>query len=211
MGNLTLLDEEILEVLKKIEYCCENAELCYPESIKKQKAIEVIYPDNHSNLERALMVNRIEKYFLKKGINFESTYNLVDDESKDYIKLGIIRGESIVDIRKQILHLINELKSKGGTRNIDITYNINIGRFTFNNKDIVVVEGKQKDVSDYLINAGENIKASWDEIHETFKDFAEEDTTNQTKIEANKRSIRTAVNEINKHTEKYLEIGRAHV
>jgi len=119
MEDLSLLDQEILDVLKKIEYCCDNAELCYPDSINKRGFLDIVYKDkNHSDLERTLNADRIERYLLKKGIDFELTYNFIDDPSDDYIKLGIIRGKNIQEIKTKVTELINELKTKATSQEL---------------------------------------------------------------------------------------------
>lgn len=103
----------------------------------------------------------------------------------------------------------NNSSSKNENKKVfHISYNINIGRFIFNDNDsdVVDLEGKQKDTADCLVGAGKEVKISWDEIHDSFKDLvADQDTPNATELDARKRSVRTAVTEINKHTEKYLK------
>ena len=90
-------------------------------------------------------------------------------------------------------------------KEIHIAYNISIGKFIFNNKNFILLEGKQKDVADCLVKQGENIKVSWDEIYDTFKDLlTQKDDSDGLGIDICKRSVRTAVKEINRHTIKYL-------
>lgn len=99
---------------------------------------------------------------------------------------------------------LKEIKSDLGVKNILITYNINIGLFIFNGKDKIEVSGKQKDTADCLINAGKNIKVSWDDINEKITSrIGEVLNENETKLA--KKSVIGAVSEINKKTEKYLE------
>lgn len=169
-----------------------------------------------SILNKPINLTDVEKYLQKNGVDFHLAVDFINDDPTisrtsdslydDYVEIAIINGGSTREINTKITELINKLESvEARPKNICITYNMNIGCFTINKKDKVVVEGKQKDVSDYLVNVGKNIKASWDEIYETFKDYVDEDSVNKAMTEAHKRSIRTAVNEINKHTEKYLE------
>jgi len=108
--------------------------------------------------------------------------------------------------------LVRELQKQTApiekTTTVHISYNINIGKFIFNGIATVELEGKQKDTADYLVNAGKEVKVCWDEIHDTFKDLVtDQDKPNVTEGDAQKRSVRTAVNEINKHTQKYLQNG----
>ncbi|MDO8451301.1 MAG: hypothetical protein Q7S76_00345 [bacterium] len=84
-----------------------------------------------------------------------------------------------------------------------ISYNKNIGKFTFNDTDDVLLEGKQKDVADLLAENGMEVRVSWDDINDRFKDDLG-DVPNDTI----KRSVRTAVTEINRRAAPYLLPGK---
>lgn len=97
-------------------------------------------------------------------------------------------------------------KPKEENNKIVISYKIGLGQLIFNDFPPVTLEGKQKDTADCLVNAGKDKKVSWDEIYEIFKDVTtDQDLPNPTELDAQKRSVRTAVNGINNHAKNYLQ------
>lgn len=84
-----------------------------------------------------------------------------------------------------------------------ISYNTNLGKFTFNDAEDVFLEGNQKDVADCLTEHGKESKVSWDELFERIGDNKGPSNT-----DAEKRVVRTAVGEINKNTGRYLPMGK---
>ncbi|CAN5695392.1 hypothetical protein BH11PAT2_BH11PAT2_04910 [soil metagenome] len=142
----------------------------------------------------------------------QRTYLSMDEEMTDLrpdeeilrqieaMKVGILsRLEALAALRRKFSDSVeNNIE-------IHITYNFDLGKFNFNDTDSVVVEGKQKDVADYLVEQGMNAKASWDAIHERFKDSLNPSRPTKEQILIRKKSVRTAVSQINKKTEKSLE------
>lgn len=87
----------------------------------------------------------------------------------------------------------------------NVFYNQNLGKFTFNEDETnaVTLEGNQKDVADCLVDNGKDAKVSWDQLFDSIGDnIGPKDT------DAAKRTVRTAVTEINKHVAKYLSPGK---
>lgn len=216
MENLTLLEQEALEILKQLEYRCESIELHNPEYVKEKKFLEITFGDlNFSVLKKGENIYDVEKYLQKNGLDFSITFDLInefpdmyiDDKHPigDFIQLGIIKGENIQSIKTKIKELINKLNNKKPAQSyITILYNKNIGQFLFNEKDTLIITGKQKDVVDCLTEADENIKVSWDEIHDKMIGRNDEQLNDHEMVLV-KKSINGAVSEINKKTEKYLE------
>ena len=89
---------------------------------------------------------------------------------------------------------------------LDIFYNENLGQFIFNDINVIDLEGKQKDTADCLVAHGKDKKVCWDEIHENFKDLTTDiDLPTPPELDARKRSVRTAVTEINNRARLYLK------
>ncbi len=103
---------------------------------------------------------------------------------------------------------LNNKGEKGGNiseEKLHISYNTNLGQLILNEDGLVELEGKQKDVAECLVKHGKDVKVSWDEIYEQFKDSVEdEDIPNRVETDKRKRSVRTAITEINNHTKEYL-------
>lgn len=134
MDNLTLLEHEVLDVLKKIEYCCESAELRDSKIFNERKFLEIFYTDkNRPAFESELIsMDNIEKYLQKNEIDFHLTYNFIDEpeRSDGFIRLGKIYGDSIQDIKSKIKTLINKI-APPKTSNQKILKN-NLFNFYFN-------------------------------------------------------------------------------
>ena len=164
MEDLPLLDQEILTSLKKIERCIDSAELSYPQNINKQKFIEIIIPDNRPKLERTLFAHMMEQYLLRNDIDFESTYDLTEDKSKDYMKLGIIKGENIHDIKEKVTGLKNKLlRQDNHNGQISIVLDTNKDSLIINLISISVPkETVERSILNILID--KNTEVSWDEI-----------------------------------------------
>ena len=219
MENLTLLESEALEALKQLERCCDSADLHFPKEVKKNKFLEVTFGDmDFSFIKKPENLFDVEKFLQKNGLDFHITFDITNDAPETYtddnhpsvdsVTFGKINGKDTKTIKKTIRRIISKLsykKSKSIEKEITISYNIKIGRFIFNSKDTVEVAGKQKDVSDYLFEAGKDKKVSWDEINEKINDISNENPQDQKAITLIKKSINGAVTEINKKTEKYLE------
>jgi len=162
--DLPLLDQEILATLKKIERCLDNAELSYPQNINEQKFIEIIIPDNRSKLERTLFAHMMEQYLLKYNVNFESTYDLSEDKSKDYMRFGIIRGENIQEMKEKITNLKNKLLGRDSYKGqIKIVLDTNKDSLIVNLISISVPkETIERSILNILID--KDTEVSWDEI-----------------------------------------------
>ena len=119
MENVTLLEQEVLEILKQLQYRCDEFEL---HSNNEGKEVEIMISDiDPRNLKRTENLYNIEKYLQKSGIDFSITFDLVNDSplmhidhkhpTEDYIQLGVIKGENIQEIKAKIKELINKLDS----------------------------------------------------------------------------------------------------
>ena len=150
----------------------------------------------YSNVEPLLEADSVP--LLKGGFDYG-----IPQSGKSQTLLKNIREET--NKKLGILRSVKKYES-GINIPIEISYNISIGQFIFNKKYKVVVEGKQKDTADILVDVGKDKKVSWDEIYEKFKDLTDgHDLPNTTELDIHKRSVRTAVTEINNHTKKYLD------
>lgn len=217
MENLTLLEQEALEILKQLEYRCESIELHNPEYVKEKKILEITFGDlNLSVLKKGENIYDIAKYLQKNGLDFSITFDLInkfpdmyiDDKhpTDDFIQLGIIKGENIQVIKTRIRGLIDNLSHKKPIKpELKIKHNINLGQLIFND-DVVPFEGKQKDTLSCLVSKGKDVLVSWDEIYELFNDLVtDRDIPNSVEIDSHKRSVRTAITEINSKTNKYFQ------
>ncbi|MBU1557872.1 hypothetical protein KKC45_02830 [Patescibacteria group bacterium] len=111
MENLTILEKEVLEILKQLEYCCE-AFILYNKN-SKDKFIPVMFADiNLKVLQKGEHIHDVEKYLQNNGVNFSITFDLENDvldmyfdkEHPDerFIEFGEIKGKSLSDIKKSI-------------------------------------------------------------------------------------------------------------
>ena len=106
----------------------------------------------------------------------------------------------------------NETNPEGGNSDYDketllkIQYKVNLGQLIFNNDNVVQLKGKQRDTAECLVESGQDIPVSWDEIFEKFNDsISDQDIPNKFEGDVQKRSVRTAVTEINNHAKLYLK------
>ncbi len=209
-SHLSIIEEITLSTLRGLEYLVH---IKIPVGEKKNK-ISISAGDlRHFNLKEVTDLYTVALYLKDKGLDFNVTFDLKNDVprelhfqgSDDWEEVAFLEGGSIEILDTQIKELISELINKEDIKNIiNITYNINIGKFTFNAKNSVVLEGKQKDISDCLVDAGINKKISWDIINDKMADLSEDLLSNSDLLKI-KRSINGSVVEINKKTEKYLE------
>jgi len=208
MENLSLLEQEALGILKKIEYCCDSAKATDYEQVKEIKCFEVHYAvENRSIVKKLVSRHNIENYLKKEGIDIRLHYDFEEDSTGELIQEGMIEGGSVEEITAKVKGLIHKLVSKTKDETITIHYNTKIGVFTFNGKKIKPFEGIQRVVSTSLVIAGCDTKVSWDEINEKNLGAGEAisgdpGTNERTLI---KKRINGAVSEINKKTEKYLK------
>jgi len=205
------------EVMKHSEDFYEDDIIALNLALLKQNKFLIIpYSEiDFSVLKKHMDIHNVEKYLQENGVRFHLSLDFIFDDptilevSEDpyaiYSELGIINGESIEEIKTKIQILIDKLENKeNGQRGISITYNINIGKFIFNGKDVCNVSGNQKSVSDCLVEAGENKNVSWDILNEKITGFVGE-VLNNHEMALAKKTVHSAVTEINKKTEKYLE------
>lgn len=226
MGNLTLLEQATLEILKQLEYRCDIATPIHLRNrVLKNNTLNINVDDiDLSSLKMSEDIIAVENYLWTKGLEFHMPLTEIDYinlESQLDLEAGrttireippaTIKGESIEAIKTKIRELIDELDSKNTAqkkKKINIAYHDLIGQFVFNGENTVEVNGKQKDISDYLVMAGKNKKISWDEIYEKMLDTTKAiDGLNRLEINLAKKSINGVVTEINKKTERYLEQG----
>jgi len=202
-NNLPILQQYTLIILEQIEYALDTKD-CFQDN-----KFSITFEDiDFAEIKKPENIYSVADFLKTKDINFVITFDFVNDHPDRYEsdkELGYIEDKDLASIKLKIKALINEFRSKN--IEINIVYHMSIGQFVFNEKDIIVVEGKQKDVSDYLTKAGKNIKTSWDEMYEKMQDIVESKSKNLNKeeIKLAKKSINGAVKEINKKTEKYLE------
>lgn len=171
MTNLTLLEEEILEMLKKIEYCCESAELRDSNTFKNRKSIEIFYTDKgRPPLERELLqMNNIEKYLQKNDIDFHVTHNFIDEPDRDdgFIMLGIINTKDVRKTKAKIANLKNKILKldNNKTKPFKIILNTNENCLMINSVSVPIPkESIERSMIEILVDSGEEV--SWDEIYE---------------------------------------------
>lgn len=211
MANLNLLEQEVLPLLRRLEYRCESVGLQNPEEIEKKGFIEIMVSDvDFKLISRRDMLKSVEAYLQKNGLDFSITANLDDDTPEeydldyDYVPIGIIKGENIEAIKTKIENIISELEDKK-TEPKKVKYNTDLGQFVFNDGKIIQLEGKQKDVAECLALAGKNKKVSWDVIHGKIEGLPEaSDALSKKERISTKKSIRGAVSEINGKIEKHF-------
>lgn len=224
MENLTLLEKEALEILKQLERCCERVELHNPKYAEEEKNLDIMFNDlDFSVLKRSENIHDVEKYLQKYGVDFHITFDFEDDiplthidrehPTEDFVELGVVKGKNILATQSRIKELIKELTSKGSIKRVEILtkpelkiqYKTKLGQFIFNDT-VVELTGKQKDVADFLVGHEKETPVSWDEIYDQFKDsVTDQDIPNDAELDKRKRSVRTAVTEINNHAKIYLE------
>ncbi len=178
--HLTLLQEEILWVLRKIEYCCESAELLNPKEIEEKKFLKVFYTDkDHSDLEKIESTNKIEKYLQKNGVDFHLTYNFIDSLADDHVELGIIKGENIQDIKTKIVSLKNKI-NQSDKDDLEITLRIQDHELVIG-KDKISWDSSSLEWSMFYILMERNKETGWDEILEHYTGDKPTDTLEQKK------------------------------
>ena len=219
MEHLSLLEKEVLEILKQLEYLCESIELNNPEKIAKEKSLSIKYKDlNLGILNKRMNIHNVEKYLQSNEVPFNLTENFEFDDlsvlesSNDPIavhaQIAEIYGENIEEIKLKIKGLIDKLSSKELEKHtINITYNKGLGKLTFNNKNEVILEGQQRDVTSCLTE-----KNAWKEdigigdLHDYIKkENLEYDKFSPTEKKQRNDSVRSSSNEINKKTSEFLE------
>jgi hypothetical protein len=218
MESLSIFEEKVLAIIRQLEHCCEVAEQQNPEEIKENKILKIGFDDiDLSVIKETKEMYAIEKYLQKNGVDFHlEGKNIIDrfmltSRNKLYLppflgrstQIATIGGENIQDIKMEIRELIKKLSS-GNLPEKSIGYNTNLGQFIFDGKDTVEFEGKQKDVTDCLMEAGREVKVSWDAINEKMEGVDSLDL-NKHEIILTKKSVHGAVIEINEKTERYLE------
>lgn len=131
MRNLTLLEQEALEILKQLERCCESIELHNPEYVKKEKKLAIMFSDlDFSVLKKGENIRDVEKYLQKYEVDFHITFDLENDlpithidrehPTEDFIELGMIKGENIQGIKTKIKDLIHKLSTEGPAPEIGV-------------------------------------------------------------------------------------------
>ena len=217
MENLSILEQDVLKVLKQLEYGCEKAKLHNPAKVIKDKFVEVAFNDiDFSILKKTEDIYAIEKYLQNNGIAFKITGGKIINKFpgapiSKYLpfntddQLGIVEGGNVDEITEKICRLIEKLQR--AQPKLRIQYNVNLGQFIFNDDGVVELEGKQKDTADCLV--GKDTKVSWDEIYETFNDsVTDQDEARGVELDSRKRAVRTAVTGINARTAPYIQSNK---
>lgn len=129
MADLSLLEREVLEILKQLQFCCDRFEL-HNKAEKEGSGIEVeILADDiktNSIFEEREHIVTVAKHLESKGLDFTLTEDFLDNlvsglstsvyKGGDYATIGIIKGKNIRDIKTKIEELINELSPKESIR-----------------------------------------------------------------------------------------------
>ncbi len=132
MADLSLLEQESLEILKQLQYCCDQFEL-FNKKKEGEAGIEVKILTDELKVttilkeeDRLITLFTIAKYLEGRGLNFSLTPDYINDnpseqvhEGGDYDVIGVIRGESIQDIKTKIEELISELNPKEPIKDVD--------------------------------------------------------------------------------------------
>ena len=214
METLSLLEREALEILKQLQYRCDQFELFNKKKEGESGvqveilADEIKIPPLFKEKDRLLTLYTIAKYLEGKGLNFTLTPKYINNnpssqvyEGGDYDVIGIIKGESIQDIKAKIEELIADLQSKEAIqrkKSTNIMYKEGTGQLAVNGEDSDAFSGKQKDIIDCLVDAGKDKRVSWQEIHDKFQDsVTDQDSPTKGELSKRKRSIRNAVKAIN--------------
>jgi hypothetical protein len=134
MGNLSIFEREVLEILEQLEHCCKIAEFRNPEKIKKDKFIEIIFGDiDFSVLKKPEDIHDVAKFLQKIGVDFyikTEAESFIDGlplpgESVDKYyrppakntQLGIIKGENFQDIKIKIKKFKSSLENESDLKN----------------------------------------------------------------------------------------------
>jgi len=122
MEKLTLPEQEVLEILKQLEDCCDYFKILQKKKVVKSGVEVEIMADDIKTADvskKDFILVIVEEYLKEKGLDFSLT-----KEYKDYIKndltaemyeggdfnvIGIIKGESIQEIKEKISGLKKEL------------------------------------------------------------------------------------------------------
>ena len=125
MKDLTFLEQETLEILKQLEYCCDQFKILQKKKgVKSGVEVEIMADDikTADASKKDFILVMVEKYLKEKGLDFSLTKEYVDYikndltaemyEGGDFNVIGIIKGEKIQEIKEKIKELINELSSK---------------------------------------------------------------------------------------------------
>jgi hypothetical protein len=150
MGNLTLFEEEVLAILRQIEYCCETAS---PKEIREAEEdgyFGFYYKDNKSLILKSLSNyshNKIRKYLRDNGINFNSFD--VDDASGEVFQKGGVEGKSIQEIKGRVNKLIKKLT--GEKNNIDSTRTF---YFNIRNGELSLYPKEKNKACTFIVNKG---------------------------------------------------------
>ena len=142
---------------------------------------------------------------LAEGDGFASMRLTLGKAKLLFEELGLADTHSPEDFKehlKDLNHFLNEIGQEH-KKELHISYNANLGKFTFNDTDSIKLEGNQKDVADCLVEKGKEVPVSWDELFERIGD-----NIGPSHGDADIRTVRTAVTEINKHAAKYLPQGK---
>jgi len=219
--------EEVSESLKFTNGVFSIEKLLQMTDIKIISIIEkFMHPLSHmGDIEKTkAFVKQVENILWYDNLIIENDENrgyvIIDKDFRDIfneLKLERIieknpyREEDVIPTKEERMVILERKKLEelrlNKNNQINISYNINIGRFVFNGKEIVNVMGKQKNVSDCLVEAGENIKVSWDAINEKITGNINEIFNDYEKLSI-KKMVHGAVTQINKKTEKYLKLEK---
>ncbi len=217
MEHLNLLEQEVLEVLKQLEYCCNKIEL-HQEKKTTESDIEIIVMASDLSLTPVFKkwenLDTIAAYLQKKDLDisiiFQSENNsqlsqieeVIDVFSPEHTKLAVIRGGSLEAIKTKITDLILSFATTQPSK-IRITYNMNLGQLVINDAPFSFA-GKQKDVIDCLVKNGKDIMTSWDVLHEEMNEPNVGEIMDKREEILAKKSVNGAVSEINTKTEASL-------
>lgn len=123
MKNLTLLKQEILEILKQLEFGCAQFELGgggKENGSAKGVEISVNNIELTPLLKKAGGLDLVERFLQRNGLNFSTNFDIIkrpfkfpDGTITKKTVFGIIKGENIQSINTKIEELISELSSNG--------------------------------------------------------------------------------------------------
>lgn len=183
MEKLTLLEREVLEVLEKLEYCCQQFELHNKEGFVGE--IEIMVSDvERGSLKKIEDLYDIAKYLQINGIDFSITFDLINDSSmmyidgdhpsEEFIQLGVIKGEDIKIIREKITSLKNKLSvpmvKKILIKDMDIALNNETCVLTIGGTEILLrPESDECALVRAMSGLGLHEGLEWDEIEEMQK------------------------------------------
>jgi hypothetical protein len=132
MENSTLLEQEALEVLRQLEYCCDQFELHHRQKEDGSEIqVEIMATDINitPTFNKIENLYNVEKYLKNNGLDFSITFDLMNETpmahldsihpSEDFVQIAIIKGESMKTIKTKINELKNKLnKHQAGTASI---------------------------------------------------------------------------------------------